>query len=268
MNLIHQILEIDFSIIWDFSLKEVAMINFLKSIYIREEFNPRMLGVITNPFYLPRRGLFKRIKSFSSVMGNGRILDVGCGSKPYRNLFQTNDYIGLDIENDGHNHDKEDIDVFYDGDTFPFKAELFDSILCNQVLEHVFNPNKFLGEVNRVLKKEGLLLLTAPFMWDEHEKPFDYARYSSFGLKHILEQNGFEILSHQKTNSHLGIIFIFINIILYKLFLTKNVKLNLITNTLILFPINLLSIIFSFIKLPNKDIYIDNVVLAKKIKNV
>ena len=182
--------------------------------------------------------------------------------------FKVDKYVGLDIENEGHNHDHEEIDFFYNGKIFPFDKCVFDNILCNQVLEHVFNPNEFLKEINRVLKKDGLFLLTVPFLWDEHEKPFDFARYSSFGLKHLLIENGFEIQQQFKTNSHLGIIFIFINIILYKLIQTRNIKLNLIINALILSPFNLLSIIFSLIKLSNKDIYIDNIILAKKMKSV
>lgn len=244
------------------------MINWLKKIYILEDFNPRYIGIFTNPFYLPRRELFRIIKILSAKINEGDLLDVGCGSKPYRSLFKVDKYIGLDIENEGHNHDYEEVDMFYDGITFPFDDKIFDNVICNQVLEHVFNPDKFLKEINRVLRKDGLFLLTVPFLWDEHEKPFDFARYSSFGLKHILNENGFEIQQQYKTNSHVGIIFIFINIILYKLIQTKNIKLNLIINTLILSPFNILSIIFSSIKLPNKDIYIDNIILAKKIKNV
>jgi SAM-dependent methyltransferase len=66
------------------------------------------------------------------------------------------------------------------------------------VLEHVFNPDDFLNEVNRVLKPSGKLLLTVPFVWDEHEQPYDYARYSSFGLRSLLEKHGFSIVKHEK----------------------------------------------------------------------
>ena len=58
--------------------------------------------------------------------------------------------------------------------------------MCNQVLEHVFNPDDFVREIARVLKPGGALLLTVPFVWNEHEQPYDYARYSSFGLRAFL----------------------------------------------------------------------------------
>ena len=67
-------------------------------------------------------------------------------------------------------------------------------MLCNQVLEHVFNPDEFLLKINRVLKNDGKLLLTVPFVWDEHEQPFDYARYSSFGLKALIEKMVLKLL--------------------------------------------------------------------------
>ena len=131
-------------------------------------------------------------------------------------------------------------------------------------MEHVFNPEEFIGEISRVLKNNGKLILTVPFLWDEHEKPFDYARYSSYGIKHLLERNGFEVIDQKKTNSHFGIIFIILNMILFKLLLSKSFKLNLFTNTLILFPINVLSILFSIFNLKSQDLYIDNVVFAQK----
>ena len=64
-------------------------------------------------------------------------------------------------------------DRSYDGKTFPFSDGEFDAVLTSEVLEHVFNPDEFLSEINRVLRDDGVLLLTVPFVWDEHEQPFD-----------------------------------------------------------------------------------------------
>ena len=116
---------------------------------------------------------------------NGRLLDVGCGRKPYRDLFPTKDYVGLEIDTP-ENRLRNQADIFYDGNSFPFEDHDFDGIICNQVLEHVFNPDQFVRELRRVLKSRGLLLLTVPFVWDEHEQPRDYARYTSFGLKSLV----------------------------------------------------------------------------------
>ncbi len=71
-------------------------------------------------------------------------------------------------------------EFFYDGNHFPFNDATYDVVVSNQVLEYVFNPDEFLNEIFRILKPEGKVLLSVPFVWDEHLQPLDYARYSSF----------------------------------------------------------------------------------------
>ena len=129
------------------------MLKKLKQIYIKEQFNPKVLGLFINPFYFARKGLYKNILELISNL-NGKLLDIGCGTKPYKNICNVDEYIGLEI-NDKGNRQHKFADVFYDGKTIPFENKKFDSILSNQVFEHVFNPNQFLKEVNRVTKMGG-----------------------------------------------------------------------------------------------------------------
>ncbi len=179
------------------------MLKKLKQTYIQEQFNPKFIGLFINPFYFARKGLYQNVSSLVSRL-NGKLLDVGCGTKPYENICKNVvEYIGLEIDDEGNRQHKF-ADIFYDGKTIPFKDKEFDSVLSNQVFEHVFNPNDFLKEINRVTKMEGAFLMTVPFVWDEHEQPYDYARYSSFGLKYILAENGFEIIEHRKSNNGLA----------------------------------------------------------------
>ena len=156
------------------------MLAKLMLLYHRQMFFPNWLGVVINPFYFSLIELSRAMTELAPRLQH-RLLDVGCGTKPYRELFNVDSYIGLDI--DAEVSRKRGVaDYFYDGTSFPFPDASFDSLLCNQVLEHVFNPDEFVQEMNRVLKPDGKLLLTVPFVWDEHEQPYDYARYSSFGL--------------------------------------------------------------------------------------
>lgn len=229
----------------------------------KQDFNPGFPGIFTNPFYIARRGLHHSIKSLSGSI-KGSILDVGCGQKPYQGLFVYSEYIGMDIENPGHDHSNENIDVFYDGKEFPFDSEKFDNILCNQVLEHVFEPTLLLAEMNRVLKPGGFLLLTVPFVWDEHEQPNDYARYSSFGLKYLLEANGFTLVEMQKSVNDIRVVFQLINAYLYKKTITKNKYLNFLVILILMAPVTIVGEIFGFILPKNADLYLDNVILAKK----
>lgn len=242
------------------------MIKQLKKIYLNEQFNPKFIGLFINPFYFARKGLYRNVSDLVINL-NGKLLDIGCGTKPYRNICQVNEYIGLEIDDEG-NRNHSHADVFYDGKTIPFDDNTFDSILPNQVFEHVFNPNDFLKEINRVTKTGGVFLMTVPFVWDEHEQPYDYARYSSFGLKHILSENGFEIIEQRKSNNGLEVIFQLLNDYIFKKTVTKSRYLNLLFMLMLMAPINVLGLIFSKILPRNNDLYLDNIILTKKVKNV
>jgi len=185
----------------------------------KHDFQPGFLGIFFNPFYLTRRALFINIKSLSHHI-YGETLDVGCGKKPYQNLFSCSSYIGLEYDTP-QNRKSKNAEFFYDGKNFPFSDSKFDSIICNEVLEHVFNPDEFLSEIIRVLKPNGKMLMTVPFVWDEHEQPHDYARYSSFGLKYLLEKNSFEILEQRKSVDDIAAIFQLINAYIYKKIIGK-----------------------------------------------
>ena len=119
-------------------------------IKIVPDFNPSII----NPFYFVRTGLLKGIRKYALEL-NGVLLDFGCGSKPYISLFNVDEYIGMDFENPGHPHINENIDVYYDGKNIPFGDNHFDSILCSEVVEHVFSKEweKRIVAVYRVFQK-------------------------------------------------------------------------------------------------------------------
>lgn len=153
---------------------------------VSKEFNPSLF----HPYYFIRSRLLRSVKEHAGNL-NGRLLDFGCGSKPYKKFFIVNEYIGVDFVNEGHPHDNEQIDVYYDGKTIPFPDNSFDSILCSEVFEHIFNLPQILVELNRVLKHGGRILITCPFVWKEHELPHDYARYTLFCVKRFIEKKRF-----------------------------------------------------------------------------
>jgi len=186
---------------------------------------------------------------------------------PYKSLFVGDQYIGLEIE-DQQNGNHSFADVFYDGKKIPFEDKSFDSILSSQVFEHIFNPDAFLKEINRISKLQSLFLITVPYCWDEHGQPYDYARYSSFGLRHILNKNGYEVLQYRKTNNGLEVIFQLLNDYIFKKTVTKNRYLNLLIMLSLTAPVNIIGLLISKILPRNDDLYLDNVVLLKKIKDV
>lgn len=241
------------------------MINYLKNLYINQNFNPGFLGLFTNPFYFARSGLYKNVSIFIKDL-DGRVLDVGCGTKPYEKIFNGESYIGLEIDSENNRKYKK-ADYFYDGNIFPFDSESFDGVICNQVFEHVFNPDDFLNEINRVLRVGGSFVISVPFVWDEHEQPHDYARYSSFGLSYILQKNGFEVVDYKKSNNGIELIFQLINAYTYKVTETKNPYLNLVLCIIFMAPFNIIGFLISKILPKNNDLYLDSIVLAKKVSN-
>lgn len=234
----------------------------LKILYRKQMFFPGITGLFINPFYFARKNLALHLKELGHQI-TGRTLDIGCGVKPYRELFCSSKYIGLEPDTPQNRKSKR-ADYYYDGHTFPFNNGEFDSAVCSQVFEHVFHPDEFLAEIFRILKPDGCLLLTTPFIWDEHEQPFDFARYSSYGLKHLLKKHGFEIIAFRKSTDDVRVIFQLIAAFLYKKFLQNRGSFNILKTFLFISPVNVLGEIFGMVSLKNEDMYLDNIVLAAK----
>lgn len=238
------------------------MIKSIKSIYQRQMFFPGWLGIFVNPFYFARSGLRDVMIEFATLL-SGRLLDVGCGTKPYQVLFAVDAYVGLDIDSEA-SRKRGIADFHYDGNVFPFVDASFDSILCNQVLEHVFNPDEFLGEIVRVLRPGGKLLLTVPFVWDEHEQPFDYARYSSFGLRSLLEKQGLKIIHHKKIGADASVLFQLANAYLFKVTQGSSRPSKMLLIAPVMAIVNVMGLLARRMLPDNPDLFLDHAVLAEK----
>ncbi|HEY4208184.1 MAG TPA: class I SAM-dependent methyltransferase [Puia sp.] len=229
------------------------------------EFDPG----IKHPSYLTRRRLLESIRKYAPML-KGRLLDFGCGSKPYRSLFTVEEYTGLDFENPGHPHINEQIDVFYDGKNIPFAKETFDAVFTSEVFEHVFNLDEALKELNRVMRTGASILATCPFAICEHEVPNDFARYSSFGLRSLFERHGFEVVHQEKTGDSVEVVFQLWIMYLHQHLNPKFRKIpgirsafRLITYT----SLNLLALALGKILPRRQDLYLNNVILCKKVRN-
>jgi SAM-dependent methyltransferase len=123
----------------------------------------------------------------------GRCIDIGCGDAPLQNLIesQTECYHTLDIESRidtlTYTSDICNMNVVKDRD--------YDFALCLQVLEHVYNPFTAMKEINRILTKNGILILSVPHLSRLHEEPHDYYRYTKYGLQYLASNSGFKVIS-------------------------------------------------------------------------
>lgn len=233
----------------------------------KQIFTNHWTSIFYNPSYLIRKNLYNELELVSGKL-TGKLLDFGCGTKPYKHLFHNvKEYIGLDFVSDRVKGEKTETDIVYDGKTIPTESEHFDSVLSTEVFEHLFDLEGTLMEIYRVLKPNGQLLFTCPFSYGEHEQPYDYARYTSFALKHLLNKNGFEIIEFKKTGSHIGVIHQYMAIYIYYIISKTSLT------RYLLFPF-LISPIFIFneilhkvlsIKVLRNDLYMNNVVLCKKL---
>lgn len=122
-----------------------------------------------------------------SLPYKGRVIDLGCGKAPYKEdiLKVTNEYIRVDWKNSYHKNSKVDVQADLTKH-LPFDDEYADTVVSFQVMEHLPEPSFFLAECWRILKPEGTLFITVPFMWHVHEAPYDYYRYTHHGLEYML----------------------------------------------------------------------------------
>ena len=241
--------------------------NFTKANKTNTLFSKKRSGILFNPFFLIRKELYKAIEKQAPLF-KGKLVDLGCGTKPYAHEFvNVSEYIGMDIEHSGNSDSKSYIDVFYDGKTFPFESNSIDGIFSSETFEHIFNLEEIIPEIQRVLKPGGMLLATCPFFWPEHEVPYDYARYTSFAIQHLLKKNGFEIVHYEKTGNFFTSMIQMQALYLY-FYINKIPILSSLFFILFITPIFLFGEVFNLL-LPSfmkrKDLYLNNVILAKKV---
>src|SRR4051794_23849362 len=118
---------------------------------------------------------------------SGHVLDVGCGRRPYeawvpKGAGGVTRYTGLDVT------PGEGVDVLVGADdVWPIPDSSVDCLIFTQVLEHVADRRHVLGQMARVLKPGGAILLTVPFIFAAHGLPHDYARFTTAGVRALFE---------------------------------------------------------------------------------
>jgi ubiquinone/menaquinone biosynthesis C-methylase UbiE len=167
-----------------------------RSEYISQNFIDLKLNKSTLYVYAVRASILRAVKEILPLF-HGKIIDVGCGIQPYRELLLNSNkkishYIGVDFADSIYvEYAMEKPDYYWDGKTIPLADQSFDCAMATELLEHCADPEMVLTEIYRVLKPGGVLFFTVPFVWPLHLTPYDEYRYTPFSISRHLKSSGF-----------------------------------------------------------------------------
>ena len=157
--------------------------------------------IFKTPFnrnYIADTSLRKRIGETVSYV-KGKVLDVGCGEKPYKKIFcsVSDGYIGLDHPSSHHFYTSgTHADVYGDASSLPFVRQSFDTVLCTEVLPHIENPSLCFSELASVMKPGGVLIVTANKSWEQRTglPTPDFWRFTDQGLALLAKQQNLSVI--------------------------------------------------------------------------
>lgn len=135
---------------------------------------------------------FQVVSTLMQRYMKGRTIDLGCGTIPFKSIAsdQISVYHTLDLQPRG-------TDTTYVGDVqdmHMIRDSSYDSAICLEVLEHVPDPQRAVGEIQRILRPGGVAIISVPHLSRLHDVPHDYYRFTKYGIRHLLETSGFVVL--------------------------------------------------------------------------
>lgn len=165
---------------------------------------PRWLRRRLDPFHIKIED--ELLKFANTVQPGMRVLDGGAGECPFRPWFKGAKYIAIDNAVGDHSWDYTELSAYADLTELPFADGSFDAAINIVVLEHIAYPAKAIGEFRRVLKPGGRLFLAVPQIWELHQQPHDFFRYTRCGLELLLRDAGFEIEMLEPTGGYFELV--------------------------------------------------------------
>ncbi|MGZ6210631.1 MAG: class I SAM-dependent methyltransferase [Syntrophales bacterium] len=127
------------------------------------------------------------------IPSGSTVLDAGAGECRFASLFSHCRYMAIDFAKGDPKWNYKRLSMLGDLLSLPLKNGSVDVIICTQTLEHVNDPDILLKELYRALKSGGRLYLTAPLGWPIHQAPYDFFRFTHYGLEHLLKKFGFTV---------------------------------------------------------------------------
>jgi SAM-dependent methyltransferase len=125
----------------------------------------------------------------------GRLLDLGCGDVPYYGMYRerASEVLCVDWSASTHGHQHIDLEADLNA-ALPLADQSFETVLLADVLEHIHEPERLLAEIHRLLVPSGKLLCMTPFLYQVHEGPHDYYRYTRFALERLCARAGLAVV--------------------------------------------------------------------------
>ena len=130
------------------------------------------------------------------------ILDAGAGECIYKKYFDNADYIATDLGVGSEFLDYTKVDFLSDLENIPIRDDVFDGIICSEVLEHTRNPKTVFDEFFRIMASGGKLILTVPSGGGIHQPPHHYYGYTKYGLEYLATAAGFNIVSIESAGGY------------------------------------------------------------------
>ena len=148
------------------------------------------------------------------------VLDIGAYSGKLKSAFTKAKYLSNDIIQ----NPAGDIDIIADlNEGIPeIKNNSIDCIICTQVIEHLKKPEVAYREFKRILKKGGKVYLSTNLCYQEHMVPYDYFRYTRYGLRYLGESTGLQVIHLEPQGGVFHLLAIIIDSIILKLFFKEN----------------------------------------------
>ncbi len=148
---------------------------------------------LDNSLYLHYHSYHRDLFAAFNDYAKGKLLDIGCGNKPYLELLKplTSEYFGVDIIQSN----SYCVDLVCKANSIPLPDHSFDTIISTQTVEHVEDHQGLINEAYRIVKDGGYFIVSGPMYWPLHEEPYDFFRFTKHGFRYILEKAGFEIIS-------------------------------------------------------------------------
>jgi SAM-dependent methyltransferase len=150
---------------------------------LAETLLPKFLVARLDPF---QEAIEREARAVATIVGDGQIvLDAGAGEARHKRYFRRGRYVAIDSGTGDPNWDYSHLDLKGDLHALPLRSQSVNHVLCFVVLEHTKDPKRVLAEFSRVLRPGGSLYLVLPFLWEEHQSPHDYQRFTRSGI-HLL----------------------------------------------------------------------------------